>query len=145
MQLHATDCNSNGLSPQQEHAAELPITGLSVLEVADALGIHRTTLWHWRKLETFQAYSNTLRIEVQTRATDGVGALHQKALATVERMLENANDGVALRAATLVLDKIQQRQLGETDPRRIIRAREVEKSSTVFSDALSMGAAGCSG
>lgn len=142
MQPDSTDRNAYGLSPQQEQAALLLVSGQSVQETADQLGVHRTTLWHWRNLETFQAYLNALRSDVRDEATEGIVALHQKAVGTVERMLDSENDATALRAAALVLEAARGRSVGESDPHRIIKDRAAATSSTILMDALTPGASG---
>lgn len=140
MQPDATDLNGYGLSPQQEQAAALLTSGLSVQEVADQLGIHRTTLWHWRKLETFHAYFNALRADAHSQTAEGIAALQLKAVETVERLLETGSDGIALRAASLVLETVQARPSGETDPRRLVRDRAAAESDRFMWDALTPGA-----
>lgn len=51
-----------GVTPQQEQAASLLASGMAIREVADQLEIHRPTLWHWRQLETFQAFARKQRM-----------------------------------------------------------------------------------
>lgn len=65
MQPDGTDLNPPGLSDHQQRAAVLLVSSITVQDVADQLGVHRT--------------------------------LQDKALATVERLLDGDNDGVALR------------------------------------------------
>lgn len=115
------------------------VSGLGVQDVADRLGVHRTTLWHWRNLETFQAYLNALRADVQSEAVEGVTALHQKALATVERLLDSQSEGTALKAAALVLEAARNRAVGQTDPRRLVRDRAAAESNQFLMDALTPG------
>ncbi|CAN5833556.1 hypothetical protein BH23ACT11_BH23ACT11_17680 [soil metagenome] len=140
MQPDSTNLNAYGLSPQQEQAAALLTSGLSVQEVADRLDIHRTTLWHWRKLETFDAYVNTLRSDAQAQTAEGILSLQRKAVETVERLLESESDGTALRAAALVLAASQAQPTGQTDPRRLIRDRANAESDQLMWATLIPGA-----
>ena len=136
MQPDSTEPNVLGLSPQQEQAATLLVSGLSVQDVADRLGIHRSTLWHWRNLETFEAYFNRLRSDAQAQAVEAVTALHEKAVATMERLMEQGGDAAALKAATFVLEMTRNRYSGETDPREIVKSRQSEASMDALRDSV---------
>jgi len=136
MQPDSTERNALGLTPQQEQAAALLLTGLSVGEVAERLDIHRTTLWHWRNLETFQAHLNALRSEAKEQAAEATFALHAKAVATMERLLDSGGDAVAFRAAAFVLGAVQTRYVGQTDARALIRDRQAAQSSDEFTRLL---------
>src|SRR3954454_4232061 len=46
--------NDSPLSPRQLNAVELLLQGLSDAEVAGQLGVDRTTIFRWRKIEEFQ-------------------------------------------------------------------------------------------
>ena len=137
MQPESTPRNAQGLTPQQEQAAESITAGLSVQEVADRLGVHRTTLWHWRNLETFQAYLNALRADAQSHRVLAIGALQEKAIQTVQQLLESKSEGVALRAAALVPSSAKASEPGTTDPRKLIRARMAAASEQLLFDSFS--------
>jgi len=111
-----------GLTPQQEHAASLLTSGMAIQDVANHLDIHRSTLWHWRQRETFQAYLNTLRTEAAQGALGRLISLQADALDTVTRIMENGNDATALKAARYVLEQASEVRVGPTDPRAILRA-----------------------
>jgi len=111
-----------GLTPQQEQAASLLASGMAIQDVANHLDIHRSTLWHWRQRETFQAYLNTLRTEAAQGALGRLISLQADALDTVTRIMENGNDATALKAARYVLEQASEVRIGPTDPRAILRA-----------------------
>lgn len=111
-----------GLTPQQEQAASLLTSGMAIQDVADHLDIHRSTLWHWRQRETFQAYLNTLRREAAQDALGRLISLQADALDTMVRIMENGNDATALKAARYVLEQASEIRIGATDPRAILRA-----------------------
>jgi DNA-binding CsgD family transcriptional regulator len=128
LQRDATNYNTErkvplpeGLTPQQEQAASLLASGMAIQEVASRLDIHRSTLWHWRQRETFQAYLNTLRTESAQDTLGRLISLQADALATVARIMKDGSDATALKAARYVLDQGSEVRIGETDPRAIVR------------------------
>jgi len=129
LQHNATNFNTErevplpeGLTPQQEQAASLLASGMAIQDVADQLDIHRSTLWHWRQRETFQAHLNTLRKEANQDALGKLLSLQADAFETVTRLMQNGSDATALKAARYVLERASGIQIGATDPRAIIRA-----------------------
>jgi transposase-like protein len=110
-----------GLSPKQIEAVRLLLAGRSVEEVADQLGVHRGTIWKWKSLETFQAYYNALLSDIKTNSRDALLSLHEDALATVRRLLKDGSDGVALKAACLVLARVEEQSVGSTDANELVR------------------------
>lgn len=111
-----------GLTPQQEQGAALLASGMAIKEVAERLNVHRSTLWHWRQLETFQAYLNALRKEASQDTVGRLIALQGDALETVSRIMEEGNDASALKAACYVLDQTSEMEIGPIDPRTVIRS-----------------------
>lgn len=110
-----------GLTPQQEQAATLIASGMAIQDVAGQLDIHRSTLWHWRQLETFEAYLNALRSEAAQNTLGRLISLQSNALDTMSRIMESGNDATALKAACYVLEQVSEVRIGETDPRAILR------------------------
>ena len=111
-----------GLTSQQQQAAALLASGMAVKEVAERLDVHRSTLWHWRQLETFQAYLNALRKEAAQDAAGGLIALQRDALETISRVMAEGSDASALKAACYVLDQTSDMEIGPIDPRTILRS-----------------------
>ena len=111
-----------GLTPQQERAASLLASGMAIQDVADQPDVHRSTLWHWRQRETFQAYLNALRKEAAQDALGRLISLQADALDTVTRIMKNGNDATVLKAARYALEQASGIQIGATDPRAIVRA-----------------------
>jgi len=112
---------SEGLTPDQEDAAMLIASGMAIQDVAEELDVHRSTVWRWRQLETFQAYLNSLRREAKLDALDRLLSLQAKALETVRRVMEEGNDSSALNAARYVLEQAEEVQVASADPRDIVR------------------------
>lgn len=131
-----TSTNALTLPPNQERAAFLLAAGKPVQEVADELGVHRSTLWQWRKHENFQAVYNAMIEEVQHGMKESLLALGPRAIDTLQITMACGTDAARLRAALYVLDRIERLQSGETDPWEIVRKKhttsELERARSGF-------------
>jgi len=123
---------ASGLTPQQEKAAALLASGQGIQAVADELGIDPATLLRWRKLPTFQAYSNKLVLELKDRIRAEQLSMGDEAIDTVRRIMTGENAGAALRAAQFVIAQIASAEVGDTDPEALLRKQQEEN----FMDAL---------
>ncbi|HVZ40371.1 MAG TPA: helix-turn-helix domain-containing protein [Candidatus Kapabacteria bacterium] len=137
VQPASTECDIpapfvSALTPEQRRVAVLFAAGKDVSEVADTLGVHRSTLWHWRKLPTFEAYLNGLLAEMQAHARAGLFALYGDAIAAVRRSLDSDNAAHALKAALFVLEHVKGAAIGETDPREIVKAQCTSNFDDLF-------------
>lgn len=110
-----------GLTPQQEKAAALLASGKGVNDVAQELNIHRSTVWAWRKLPTFEAYTNSLLHDLQYNARFGLLSLYGEAIETFRRVLSSDNGVAALKAATYIVERVKGIEVGRTDAREIVR------------------------
>lgn len=128
-----------GLTPRQERAALLLTSGRSVQEIADELGLHRSTLWAWRRLETFQAHLNALKAALRLSAEEGLLALQEEALAALRRVMSGGNDGAALKAATYVLAAARETRVGSAEARELVRQKESEAALGLLLEGLGGG------
>jgi len=87
-----TDKNQpkEALSIEQLNAVDLLVLGKPDREVAEAVGVHRCTIWEWRtKNPYFVAELNKRRKEVFGRCVDKLRNLLPRALETLENELAN--------------------------------------------------------
>jgi hypothetical protein len=97
----ATICNvAQALSSQQERALRLMLAGLPDSQVADEIGVNRTTLWRWRADDCFAAELNRRRHEVWDASLERLRSLVPLALDALAEELQGAR---RLRAAAAVL------------------------------------------
>ena len=97
---------ANGLTVQQRNALELLIAGKTDQEVAQALGLNRVTVTRWRLYDVlFQAELDRQRHALWAAGADRLRALVPKAIETVERALERAqeNEELDVRLAFQIL------------------------------------------
>ena len=98
----ATICNVAQLSSQQERALDLLVAGRRDSEVADELGINRTTVWRWRTDDmAFQAALNDRRHDAWNAAIEQLRGLVAPALESLAEELEGPR---RLRAAIAILE-----------------------------------------
>ena len=125
------------LTPLQEQGALLLSSGQNVIEVAKTLDVDRSTIWYWRQIPAFEAILNQLRTETLQTMQDGLLALHQQALKTIERCLSSENETVALKASQVIIEKTLQFQVGETDTEKIELEQQIQKQENFLRASLS--------
>ena len=112
------------LTPQQQTAVDVIVSGKNYQETADAIGVTRPTVSQWANHDPgFQAMLNQRRQEVRRELVAGLQALAPKAM----RVLEQALDGEqALQAAVHILRATRLYgtvpPAGPTDPQAIALA-----------------------
>jgi len=124
------------LSIEQLNAIDLLVMGKSDREVAEAIGVHRTTVTGWRLYNPyFQAELNRRRKEVFGSAVDRFRSLLQKAMDAIEKSLDEGDARVALGILKLAgIGEMDIGIVGPDDPEEIIKRRAREK---IFEDEIS--------
>jgi hypothetical protein len=109
------------LTVAQESAIDLLILGKSDREVAERIGVHRETVWHWR---THQA---VFVAELNKRRQDMFGAAQQRLRALVGKALNNLETAVDAGSLKASLEVLKAAALygtaspaGPTDPEAIL-------------------------
>ena len=92
------------LGPAQLKALDLLLSGLPDVHIAQALGVHRTTIYRWKTLHpAFVAEYNRLRIDAWDACHQRLRHLLPRALSALGKGLRSDNPSVALRSATTLL------------------------------------------
>jgi len=91
------------LTAAQERAVELLAQGQSMGETADAVGVHRVTLWGWTRLPGFVEARNELRREAWRAAADRMRRNVTRAAELIGTVLE---DGAASTRDRLLAAKM---------------------------------------
>ncbi|MFZ1820348.1 MAG: phBC6A51 family helix-turn-helix protein [Acidimicrobiia bacterium] len=125
MQHNPTDIE---LSPKQTQALDLLLVGNSVTSVAQELDVDRSTIYRWHTDAYFEAEKNRKMRELRDSAKSRLVQLADKAMAVIERALEDEDPKTALA----ILKGIGYMNgaisyIGPTDPEVILREREAEK------------------
>jgi len=106
---------------QQQQTLGLLATGLRIEEIAETIGVHRSTIWRWRQDPEFIAQWNQILIDTREEQTRSLLDLQQEAIDTLRGCLRSENDMVRLRASLSVLEKVASLNVGSTE------ADEVER------------------
>ena len=107
-------------------ALSLLAAGSPIDKVANTLGVHRATLWRWKKDPKFVAEWNKMLAEMKERQTLALVKLQEEALNALYSCLNSKNDIVRLRAALSVMERVENLKVGNTEPEQIRRNREQE-------------------
>ena len=114
------------LAIQKQRALQLLLEGKSASQVAEMIGVDRTTIYRWLKEPSFIAERNRQANELRDAAQSRLHALVGKSIDVVERQVEAGN----LKAALAVLKSTGMMALEkpdtETDECRLVK-REVER------------------
>ena len=105
-------------------ALSLLAAGSPLEKVANTLGVHRATLWRWKKDPKFVAEWNKMLDEMKERQTLALVKLQEESLNALYSCLNSKNDIVRLRAALSVMERVENLKVGCTDSEVIQQDRE---------------------
>ncbi len=117
-----------GLTPLQEQAVVLLLSGNNVTAVSKTLKIDRSTIYHWQQKENFQAFYNNLQQQIKFETETGLMGMFDEAIQTIRSCLTSDNESVRLKAALWLIEEIKSKKIGETDPRVLIKGKCMEDS-----------------
>lgn len=111
-----------GLTPTQERACSMLASGETIEAVAEEIKVPESTLLLWQKQTTFKCYFNQKRNNIKGSLIQGVYSLAMEAVNALRESLNSENEQVRLKAATYVVDKLQNMDIGQTDIVEVVRA-----------------------
>ena len=104
-----------GLTPTQEKACTLLASGAKATAVAAQLDLPEQTIYLWQKQKTFVCFYNKQRSVIKDAAVQSLFGLMDEAVAAIRESLKSSNSVVKLRAATYIIDKLHNLDVGKTD------------------------------
>lgn len=84
--------NVTDLSPEQNQAIDLLMAGHTPCNIADQLGVHRQTLWRWRKLPAFQQVQRELLARRRDEMRDEIREIMRLSMVALRRELVDAEN-----------------------------------------------------
>ena len=116
-----TNINPNtGLTPKQEKAAYLLVSGKSITDTAKEIGIDRTTLYNWMEGYNYKAFYNKVCQEIQKNIVNGLWGLYDKAMQAISAGLESENESLRIKSAFWLIERLSDKKTGESDPKKMI-------------------------
>lgn len=120
-QTEKTICRETGLTPLQERAAILLASGDTITDVANNIGVQRNTLYEWQKKVVFVCYLNRQKKEQQSSLRNGLLSLYGNAINALREVLNSDDNGNKLKAAMMVISRVDNEHIGEIEPREILK------------------------
>lgn len=120
-QTDKTVCKETGLTPLQEKAAILLASGQTITDVATNIGVQRNTLYEWLKKVVFVCYLNSQRKEQQSSLRNGLLSLYADAIRALKEVLNSEDNSNKLKAAMMIISRVDNEQVGEVDPKAILK------------------------
>ena len=115
------------VATKKQQALSLLAAGRPLEKVANSIGVHRATLWRWKKDPKFIAEWNKMLAEMKERQTLALVKFQEEVLNALYSCLNSKNDVVRLRAALSVMERVDDLKVGCTDPEVIQQEKEQNK------------------
>ena len=115
------------VATKKQQALSLLAAGSPLEKVAHSIGVHRATLWRWKKDPKFVAEWNKMLEEMKQRQTYALVKLQKEAIGALYSCLNSKNDVVRLRAALSVMERVENLKVGCTDSEVIQQEKEQNK------------------
>lgn len=113
----------SGLTPTQEQAAIMLASGESITSVAERLELNRSTIYEWQGILTFQCFFNKQCEMIRERMNAEIFGLQEAAIQAIKESLSCNNESIRLKAATWIVERLSNAQIGESDPTKLIKAK----------------------
>lgn len=81
-------------------------SGESYTSVAQRLNINRGTLYKWQEITSFRCFYNKQCAIYKSEIHNALFGLHKDAIKVLSELLQSGKDGIRLKAATWILDKV---------------------------------------
>ena len=104
-----------GLTPTQERACSLLASGENAISVAQQVGVEENTIFLWQSNISFKCFYNRQRYIRKEAAVQSLFGLYEDAVKAIRESLNSENESVKLKAATYIVDKLQNVEIGRTD------------------------------
>lgn len=95
----------SNLTPRQHLSVTLLSSGLTARQVANELHVSEKTLCKWGQNEAFRSEVNRKLLQAEEEAAALLGGLRLKAVERLNNLLLSANENIAIRAVSEVLDR----------------------------------------
>lgn len=125
------------LTPQKIKAIDLLVSGQSVVDTAEELGIAYETLSRWRNHDSvFIAAFNARRLYLWEANAERLRSLVNKAVRVIEAAFDSKNESTRLKAADMILRSVGLANLPSPSNRIKPDQIEVDLQNEAFHDSM---------
>ncbi len=117
------------IDPKQLQMIDYLLSGESISSTAKKLNVCRSYIYENLEKPTVRAEYNRRLNDLKTDSENKISGLYQKAIDTLEGSLTAENEGVRLKTALFLIDRLDKLGHLETDPKTI-------ENSNIFLDTL---------
>lgn len=104
-----------GLTPIQEEAAIMLAKGQTIEEISESLNLNKGELIEWTQVVTFQCFLSQQNRAFKETLRSNIFGLAEQAVRAITESLSSDNEQVKLKAATWIVDKINELNTGQPD------------------------------
>lgn len=123
--------NETGLTPIQERAIILLVSGKNITDVSNELNIDRGTLYNWFDRIAVKAYYNRLCNEIKENIQNGLLGMYNEAIQAIGDSLKSDNETIKLKTAVWLIEQFKGLTIGETNPKQMIKNACMETTTDV--------------
>lgn len=133
---------NTGLSPIQEKAIFLLLSGIKISDVAEQLSVDRSTIYLWQEKENFQAYYNYLKEKIKFTTETNLIGFFNESLQVIKESLGSQNESIRLKSAFWIIQNILTQKKEETNVIKIIKEKcqkdllKLEFATTYFDEDM---------
>jgi len=98
-----TKADALALTPKQEAAIFALLEAGTIESAAQSVGVSRTSLWAWMKIEPFQARLTDARAELFREGMSALKGSMSKAAAVLVKLMDSKSENVRRLAASAIL------------------------------------------
>lgn len=99
------------LTPAQERAVHLLLSGCKTVKIASTLGVSRMTIYRWQRLPIFREFYDRLRTEIRQHMNNKILSLSDHAVNTLAVSLNSKSENVRYKTAKFIVEAVNNKEI----------------------------------